>query len=68
MSAVTDRLSLYIHSEGISLTKISRDTGIKYQALYSSLADKTRGRDLRDEEFLKVCACIGKDPVDFAKD
>lgn len=35
-------------------------------ALYDSLLNDERKRDLRDEEFLKVCDFLGVDPRDFA--
>lgn len=55
LSKVTARVSEYIRTKGINLSKIARDTGIPYTALYNSLMHDGRKRDLRDEEFLKVC-------------
>ena len=66
MSFVTDNVSRYIRSKGINLSKMSRDTGIPYAALYASLNDESRERDLRDDEFIKVCMFIGVNPMDFA--
>lgn len=68
MSKVTARVSNYIRTKGINLSKISRDTGISYTALYDSLMNDERNRDLRDEEFLEVCGFLGVDPRDFASD
>ena len=68
MSKVTARVSNYIRTKGINLSKISRDTGISYAALYDSLMNDERKRDLRDEEFLEVCGFLGVDPRDFASD
>ena len=65
MSAVTDRVSNYVRRMGINISKMSRDTGISYMALYDSLMNSERPRDLRDEEFLKVCGFLGTDPRDF---
>ena len=62
------RVSNYIRTKGINLSKISRDTGISYMALYDSLMNNERNRDLRDEEFLEVCGFLGVDPRDFASD
>lgn len=45
---------------------MSRDTGIPYSALYSSLMNTDRERDLRDYEFMGVCFFLGVDPRDFA--
>lgn len=67
MSKVTSRVSSYIRTKGINLSKMSRDTGISYAALYDSLMNDERNRDLRDEEFLKVCVFLGVDPRQFAE-
>lgn len=66
MSAVTDNVSEYVRNKGINISKMSRDTGISYAALYNSLMGPDRKRDLRDHEFLKVCAFLGVDPRIFA--
>lgn len=66
MSAVTNRISDYVRKRGINIAKMSRDTKIPYMALYDSLMNSERTRDLRDEEFLKVCMFLGTDPRDFA--
>lgn len=67
MSQVTLRVSDYVRTRGINLSKMSRDTGISYMALYDSLMNNERDRDLRDEEFLEVCGFLGVDPRDFAE-
>ena len=64
---MTSRVSSYIKTKGINLSKMARDTGLSYMALYDSLMNDERDRDLRDEEFLKVCAFLGVDPMDFAE-
>mgnify|MGYP001042339790 CR=1 FL=1 len=46
MSAYTKNLSEYIKKRGINLSKVARETGISYSALYSSLMDSGRERDL----------------------
>lgn len=66
MSIYTRNLSEYVKEKGINLSKMSRDTGISYSALYGSLMDPDRGRDLRDYEFMSVCFFLGVDPRDFA--
>lgn len=66
MSKVTSNVSNYVRNKGINLSKVARDTGISYMALYDSLLNDERKRDLRDEEFLKVCDFLGVDPRDFA--
>lgn len=66
MSAVTERVSQYVRNKGINLSKMSRDTGKSYMALYDSLLNDDRKRDLRDDEFLAVCFFLGVDPREFA--
>ncbi len=66
MSRVTENVSEYIRKKGINLSKLARDTGIPYMALYDSLANSERGRDLRDSEFLMVCSFLDVDPRKFA--
>jgi lambda repressor-like predicted transcriptional regulator len=66
MSIVTKNISRYINKKGFNLKKLSRETGIPYNSLYSSLCNPTRNRDLRDDEFVKICSFIGVNPMDFA--
>ena len=67
MSAVTENLNEYIQSMGISISKMSKATGIPYGNLIASLTSKQRNRSLRDDEFLSVCSFLGKDPMDFVE-
>ncbi len=67
MSDYTKNLAEYVKKRGINLSKVARDTGLSYSALYSSLMDSDRERDLRDYEFMKVCFFLGVDPRDFAE-
>lgn len=66
MSAYTKNLAEYVKKRGINLSKVARDTGLSYAALYSSLMDSERDRDLRDYEFMDVCFFLGVDPREFA--
>ncbi len=66
MSAYTKNLAEYVKKRGINLSKVARDTGLSYSALYSSLMDSERDRDLRDYEFMDVCAFLNVDPREFA--
>lgn len=66
MSAVTVKVSEYVRNKGINISKMSRDTGVPYMALYDSLLNSERQRDLRDNEFLEVCDFLGIDPREFA--
>lgn len=66
MSTYTENLAEYVKKRGINLSKVARDTGLSYSALYSSLMDSDRKRDLRDYEFMNVCFFLGVDPRKFA--
>nr|WP_300785014.1 helix-turn-helix transcriptional regulator [uncultured Acetatifactor sp.] len=66
LDTLTTNVSAYIKKMGITLTKVSKDTGIPYRALYDSLSNKDRGRDLKAKEFIAVCEFLGVDPMDFA--
>lgn len=66
MSIVTDNVARYVSEKGISVRKMAEATGIAYQPLQVSLGDGPRNRDLRDDELLKVCIFLEKNPLDFA--
>ncbi|MFQ7563657.1 MAG: helix-turn-helix domain-containing protein [Blautia sp.] len=55
----------YIKKKKIRLSKISRETGIPYTALYDSFFNKSRNRDLRLEECLRICDYLQIDPMLF---
>lgn len=66
MSDVTRRLSEYVRKKRINISALSRDTGISYMAIYDSLMNEQRTRDLRDDELLKICSFLDVNPMDFA--
>lgn len=66
MSQVTTRVAKYVKDKGISIAKMSEVTGLEYGAIYDSLGPRGRGRDLRDNEFIKVCKFLEVNPMDFA--
>ena len=63
----TKNLSRYVKEKGINISKMSRDTGISYMALYDSLMNTDRERDLRAGEMLQICKFLGVNPLDFDK-
>ena len=67
MSIVTENISKYVKGKGFNLSKVSRETGISYQALHSSLYDSERNRSLRDDELVKLCIFLDVDPREFAE-
>ena len=57
----------YIRLERVSLSEISRKTGIPYHSLYSSLLSNSHKRELRSSELIAVCKAIGKEITFFLK-
>ncbi|KAI4438828.1 hypothetical protein FMM80_00165 [Schaedlerella arabinosiphila] len=68
MSTVTKKVSNYVRKKGFNLSKMSRETGVPYSALYSSLCDDERERSLRDDEFIAVCNFLNVNPMVFAEE
>lgn len=66
MSVVTRNIANYVKEKGFNISKMSRDTGVQYNALYSSLLDAERERSLRDDELIAICKFLGINPMDFA--
>lgn len=66
MDRATLRISAYIRQKGFNLSDISRKTKIPYMALYDSLFNKKRNRDLRVDEFLTLCKYLDVNPMSFA--
>lgn len=65
MDGATQKISEYIRQKGFNLSEISRKTGVSYMALYDSLMNEKRDRDLRVDEFLRLCKHLGLDPMMF---
>lgn len=68
MDTLTKNLSRYVKDKGINVSKMSRDTGIPYMALYDSLLNDERDREIRGSELLKVCEFLERNPMDFVED
>lgn len=66
MDAPTRNLGKYVRDKGINVTKLSKSIGISYWALFDSLLNPGKERDLRLGEALAVCAFLDVDPMDFA--
>lgn len=58
-------ISDYIKSKGINLTVMSRQTGVSYFALYDSLMNDNKNRQLRGTELIAICEFLEKEPSDF---
>lgn len=66
MDVVTKNVSTYIREKRINLSAMARDTNIPYPALYASLVDERKDRELRGKELLSICRFLGVNPMDFA--
>lgn len=66
MDGATQRVSEYIRHKGFKLSDISRKTHIPYMALYDSLFNEKRNRDLRVDEFLALCKHLDVNPIFFS--
>ena len=66
MDGATQRVSEYIRHKGFNLSDISRKTHIPYMALYDSLFNEKRNRDLRVDEFLARCKHLDVNPIFFS--
>ncbi len=67
MDEVTKNIADYVAKKRINLSAMARDTGISYSALYASLMDESKDREIRGHEMLAVCAFLNVDPMDFAE-
>ena len=54
MDRPTENLSRYVKEKRINLSKMARETGIPYPALYDSLGNKNRDRNLCAGEFVAI--------------
>lgn len=61
-------LSEIIKNRGINLSEMARLTNIPYMALYDSLMNDRKSRQLRGRELISVCVFLGVDPRDFAEE
>lgn len=68
MDAVTKNVAQYVREKRINLSAMARDTGIPYMALYDSLSNDGRDREIRGRELLRVCKFLVVNPMDFADD
>ena len=59
MDTPTRNLARYVKEKGINIANLSRSTKIPYVALYDSLMNETRDRDLRVGEYFTICKFLG---------
>mgnify|MGYP001051916625 CR=1 FL=1 len=68
MDDITKNVSVYVKKMGINIKKISNDTGISYMALYDSLSNRGRSRELKAKEFISICKFLNVNPMDFVEE
>ena len=65
MDRLTAAVREAIGDAGVNLTQLAKNTGIDYWRLYDTLGAGGRGRHLRADEFMKICAALKLDPWEF---
>lgn len=60
-----ENISKCIEDRGIALTVVSRRTGLPYMSLYDSLRNKSKNREIKGKELVKLCKFLDIDPRDF---
>lgn len=68
MDALTTNVSRYVREKGINVANMSKQTGISYYALYDSLLNEKRQRELRGRELVAICEFLGVNPMDFMEE
>ena len=61
---ITNLIADIVADKGIKIARISEATGIPYQKLCVSL-DKTKSRELRADELVKVCKFLDINPLEL---
>lgn len=57
-----ENISKCIEDKGIALTVVSRRTKIPYMALYDSLRNRSKRREIKGRELIKLCKFLDIDP------
>ncbi len=63
-----ENISKCIEDRGIALTVVSRRTGISYMALYDSLKNKAKKREIRGKELVKLCKFLDIDSRELVEE
>ena len=64
--SVTKNIAKYIRDTAVNLSELSRRSGVPYNALYSSIANTNRERELKADELTSICAVLRINPMEFA--
>lgn len=57
-----ENISKCIEDKGIALTVVSGRTKIPYMALYDSLRNRSKRREIKGRELIKLCKFLDIDP------
>ena len=63
-----ENISKCIEDRGIALTVVSRRAGISYMALYDSLKNKAKKREIRGKELVKLCKFLDIDSRELVEE
>ncbi len=63
--SLEEHISKCIEDKGIALTVVSRRTEIPYMALYDSLRNKSKKREIKGKELVKLCKFLDIDSREF---
>ena len=58
-------LSEIIKSRGINLTEAARSIGVPYMALYDSLKNRSKNREIKGKELVKLCKFLNINPMEM---
>lgn len=61
-------IAAFVKKRGVKLTAVSKGTGISYMALYDSLFNENKTRQIKGSELIAVCDFLGVSPMEFKKD
>lgn len=63
----TKNLAEHVRKLGVNISEMSKETGISYMAIYDSLCNDSRDRELRTWEFFAICKFLHVSPIDFTE-
>lgn len=58
-------LSEIIRSRGINLAEAARSIGVPYMALYDSLKNRSKNREIKGKELVKLCKFLNINPMEM---
>lgn len=67
VSNITKKIAEHVSEMGINISELSRKSGVTYSALYASLANNEKRRELRADELISICIVLKLNPMDFTE-